>query len=68
MNQRDPRIDPRNGDVLRFGKFLREVTGRSMHEVTYTRYSPSARKPHQGCWISTWQDWARKAEVIHRAE
>lgn len=61
---RDPKLDPRPGDVLftttASGKrTLREVTKRVNNDITYRVESGKVRT----CWITTWMDWAREAEV-----
>lgn len=54
---RDPRLDPRKGDVLQKGNRKRVVEMRVENTVNYNG--------ERWCWITTWQDWAKKAEVLH---
>lgn len=58
--ERDPRKDPRVGDMLAVGRDVREVVGRIQDSIEYgfpnrsaTRYLP----------LMMWQVWARKADV-----
>ena len=60
---RDPRVDPRAGDVLWKGKVVREVSAVTLNEVK----SYTARG--LGIWsLSVWRKWAKCAEVIRAAE
>lgn len=59
-SRRDPRIDPRRGDVLQVDRDVREVLDRVQDSIEYgfpnraaTRWLPLIR----------WQAWARLAEV-----
>lgn len=58
---RDPRIDPRRGDVVSRGGVTRtvlEIIGQ------YTvLYQPYIGRSNKKCWITTWQDWCRRATV-----
>lgn len=66
--ERDPRVDPKAGDVLRKDgewhgisdiyreRRVRRVNGNVIVHVSGT------------CSLSTWRKWAAKAEVIHRAD
>ena len=69
-SERDPRKDPKPGDVL-FGnnggrKERRTVTAVAVKMVMYTKradgYMESMRP------LRSWQSWAKDAEVIHRAD
>ena len=66
---RDPRTDPKAGDCLMVNGRNRRVTSivpvAGHYDVHY--YSPE-RQRYGKCWYSTWQEWARNAEVIHSAE
>jgi len=65
---RDPRTDPRPGDGLRKGKRERHVLAGPPFQPCEIRYAISQNGLLQhGCWITTWKDWARDAEVIHIA-
>jgi hypothetical protein len=72
MNDRDPRIDPRTGDVVRFGD---SPSNRIYYEVV--NYAPSLS--HVLYWSSTadranarplaqWREIVYDAEVIHHAD
>lgn len=72
MTQRDPKIDPQNGDIVRATQFKNErerhVAGRRGNHVDYL--AVTAKKTVQkNCWITTWQDWCRinKVDVIQTA-
>lgn len=61
---RDPKLDPKPGDTLlattALGKrTTRKVIKRVNNDVTYRVDSGKVRT----CWITTWMDWAREAEV-----
>ena len=63
-NERDPRIDPQPGDSLTkkstSGSTLtRTVTARKGNDIWYL--GASARE--RNCWITTWQEWAKGAEI-----
>lgn len=67
--ERDPRNDPRAGDVLSKpggnGPLRREVTSRSGYTVCYRR---NGHRRSRSCWITSWQEWARGATVDQTAE
>jgi|688.fasta_scaffold2424584_2 hypothetical protein len=63
MQTRDPRIDPQPGDVVKKGK-TRRVNHRKGDEVFYMSGGSMVER---SCWITTWQDWCRDAEVLHAA-
>jgi hypothetical protein len=77
MNERDPRIDPRPGDVLRLDWGKRGTKTRTVRTrgplagwpdgVTGTEV---IRTPQPfGCYtMAGWRRWAKNAEVIHKAE
>lgn len=65
MSERDPRKEPRPGDVVRKGQITRTVTEFDQNNV---RYRSSVRSMIGFCWITTWQTWAAGAEVIDRGE
>ena len=67
---RDPRIDPRDGDVVR--ATIGAQTTRTVLESPWTRslgyrdmvyYSGQTER---SCWITSWREWCRKrkAEVV----
>lgn len=64
MAKRDPKLDPQPGDeiyrVLGSGaRTTRKVVKRVNNDITYVVNGGKQRT----CWISTWMDWARMAEV-----
>jgi hypothetical protein len=64
---RDPALNPREGDVVRSTItdpiMERHVTKRVGNDIWYQRIQ--GRKPvREGfCWISTWMEWCRKHKV-----
>jgi len=69
MPNRDPRVDPRPGDVLIYGPQWQmeraEVLGLVNGEIAY-RYRVGGSVFL--CSLNEWQDLMRGAEVIHAAE
>jgi hypothetical protein len=63
---RDPRINPMPGDVLSRGNLTRTVIAYSRGEVQYLGGKRGDLK--RAYWITTWQDWAKDAEVLQRGE
>lgn len=65
--KRDPRIDPKPGDVLaKNGKkrtVLFLVPCGSWADIYYQSQGRKVR-----CYSGTWRDWAKGAEVFHAAE
>jgi hypothetical protein len=71
MTERDPRIEPLPGDVIRKvregAKALdRCVTGRKGHDVYYVAKSHNAGTI-KNCWITTWREWAKGTLIAARA-
>jgi len=68
-NQRDPRTDPRPGDVvakqLRRGLAYRQVVGREGNRVKYYANN-RAWVEGDGCHLLNWIAWAEDAQVIQR--
>jgi hypothetical protein len=67
---RDPKLDPRPGDVLaktsKAGKKIeRHVVEVDGYDIWYTDGKKTDRHL---CFISTWMQWARAAEVVTRGE
>lgn len=66
-NERDPRVDPRPGDVLaKDGRERRVDTlifniGRRAHALLWQR---SRNHQLRRCDIETWRTWARDAEIV----
>ena len=72
---RDPRTEPRTGDVLRNGKYERHVglVTRITHVAQYRRRNPALNAGGfesflRSCSLRAWCEWAKDAEVIYRAE
>lgn len=72
MSERDPKLDPMPGDVLRVGKWFRKVESVSPRQgdVYYLR-----REHHwlaggysNRCELASWRKWASTAQVVKRAE
>jgi len=69
---RDPRIDPRPGDVLRRPRQQRMVLVRYFGGVNYALVPGT--KPNYGLphfkWsdLASWRKWAKTAEVVHVAD
>jgi hypothetical protein len=57
MSERDPRVDPRPGDVLRGGGLRREVI--DLGDVYGAPYQE---------WLAKWREWAANAEVVKRGD
>lgn len=62
---RDPRADPRPGDVLRNGSETRSVRARDSAYNGFVTYHNG--KMTWRCRISTWKRAMRDAEVLHVA-
>lgn len=69
---RNPRKDPQPGDLLVKGtvdKYVsRLVTKREGSDVHYfaTGNGKGVRTHHASCWITTWMQWARDAQIERR--
>ena len=65
--ERDPRIDPQVGDKIykvsnagtRSSRQVVKRGGIGNNDIVYLNHQGKERK----CWISTWMEWARMAEV-----
>lgn len=62
--KRDPKMDPQPGDFLSKvsstnRRMTRRVTVRAGNDIKYCDHNGKEKI----CWISTWMDWAREAEV-----
>lgn len=55
---RDPRVDPRPGDVLMLDDVTRQVTGTEERFVTYSGFFGTMREKR-----GKWRRWAKQAEV-----
>lgn len=67
MTKRDPRVDPKKGDVLKNGatRTVKEVGRYGKHDVVFCT---DTRKQWVEPYIGQWRRWAAKAEVIHVAD
>lgn len=71
MSERDPRVDPRPGDVLRrvigFSNYERRVVccGMSGGTPTVTFLSRTGKR-HTTIWLTDWRKWAANAEIVKR--
>lgn len=63
MTARDPRSDPRPGDVLRKGERTRIVLSAKPLGAGFMVSYNSGKRTHD-TWISTWREWCRGAEVV----
>ncbi len=73
---RDPRVDPKVGDILRKGTILRAVIG-PMDLLPHEMEAPAVpcndggwiKKPRQvNPTMKQFRKWAQKAEIINRAD
>lgn len=61
---RDPKVDPKSGDVLRGKTGERTVNDRQGNDIYWYLSSSKSPPKERCCWISTWRDWAKKATVV----
>jgi hypothetical protein len=71
MSERDPKLDPRAGDVLRKGKRTKAVIGRDEWRGPWVNYqTPTGER--NGLMtaerLEWWHKWARTAEVVRAEE
>lgn len=66
-SERDPRIDPRPGDVLTKGD-RRRVVILAHAEWSWVSYGAGASGRTLSCDLRSWREWARKATVEKRGE
>ena len=73
--KRDPCEDPRKGDVIvmRDGRKFRRVlerVGNNIHYRSGAGHGNPATYSEQNtikvCWITTWQDWCRRKDIIEK--
>lgn len=62
VERRDPRRDPRAGDILRDTTMIREVECRDGDVIIYLQ----GNRGRMLCSIESWRTWAHIAEVIVR--
>ena len=66
---RDPRKDPRPGDVVRFpGKWDRKVLANDGERITYVALTPQSDCVHYEVTLGSWHDASDIAEVIYANE
>ncbi len=67
---RDPRVDPKPGDVVIFGpQWQSERYTVISAPVDFVKYRMGIDTGHlHTCPLRDWRDWAATGEVIHRAE
>jgi len=75
MSDRDPRTNPKAGDVLRGPKTVRKCNWILDYEhLSFTSWSlqayqkPGCQGTVYGVPVEAWRKWAKNAEVIHAAE
>lgn len=73
MPERDPRTDPKPGDVLHKGGWEREVTGIGNirgYQIRYVRrYLKTGRSEDRHCDTHEgWWRWSKGAEIVRRGE
>ena len=71
MSERDPKIDPVKGDILRREKQTVEITEVNRHFGFVFDGSPMPVElltPWNRPWKPTWRKWAATAEVIKRGD
>lgn len=66
--ERDPRKDPKVGDAVLNGRFLRTVYVRCDETIRYRRRCCDFTGYANTCSIKRWLKWAKNAKVIHHAE
>lgn len=70
--ERNPKRDPAAGDRIKVGNWVRRVISRDGYKgynITYIREGRTPQSDRRGaCWISTWETWARKGEVLTALE
>jgi len=75
VGDRDPCEDPQQGDVivLRDARRFRRVVARDGNDIRYKAGAGhgnpanySEQKKEHVCWISTWQEWCRRHDVIEK--
>lgn len=69
MSGRDPRREPRAGDVLRKGRVTREARGFWRDTVTFWRSVAGTGAIYQlTTRLASWRRWAAGAEVLRTGE
>ena len=68
MSERDPRVDPRPGDVVCHSDRRRRAVSHVEYDLVSGEHFDARGFSLFDCWITTWRDWARGGEVITRGE
>ena len=63
VTRRDPRKDPRVGDRIKVKGRIRRVARIDYQDIYYVREG-QANAHQRGCYLSTWQNWAAKGDVL----
>lgn len=66
--KRDPRVDPKVGDVLRKGRVETTVTAVGHGRVAGVTFHPQFYPREVGSTLVRWRALKRDAEVIHAAD
>lgn len=56
--ERDPRIDPQEGDSVKSKRTLRHVLKRSTAEVWFIEAQNTGKE--RNCSLSVWQEWCKR--------
>jgi hypothetical protein len=62
--KRDPRVEPRPGDILRRNELTRKVVEVKKHAIVVWMWPPYLA--HHYSWMHNWKRWAENAEVVKR--
>jgi hypothetical protein len=63
--ERDPRVNPKAGDLLTKNGLSRRVVEVASLDVYWRREGSDRRV--QPAWISTWREWAKNSDVVEVA-
>ena len=71
IEQRDPRIDPQQGDKVKAAGKIRHVLHRRGNDIQYELVTESGARiggMSMLCWIVSWWKWCQehKAQVLQR--
>ncbi len=71
VEKRDPRVDPRSGDVLLGARSMKARKARTVYQVDddgLVRFQIGGSKSAHWWGIQAWREWAATATVIRTAE
>ncbi len=68
MTTRDPRREPKAGDVLRQGTEVRLVSLEREFPVKGLVWYKTASEDRCNCYVENWERWAKDAEVLNAAD